>query len=103
MRLPKLPDRTPVKLTTTLPPALASRLRTYANFYAETYGAREEVADLVPFMLEAFLDGDADFRRLSRAGGAKDPSDLTSHNPENPRTRNRSGQSGTNLAQGTGK
>jgi hypothetical protein len=72
MRLPKLPDRTPVKLTTTLSPALASRLRSYADFYAETYGAREEVADLVPFMLEAFLDGDADFRRVSRVGSAKD-------------------------------
>lgn len=66
MRLPKLPDRTPVKLTTTLSPALATRLRAYADFYAETYGAREEVADLVPFMLEAFLDGDADFRRAKR-------------------------------------
>lgn len=72
MRLSKLPDRTPVKLTTTLSPALASRLRSYADFYAETYGAREEVADLVPFMLEAFLDGDADFRRASRTGVAKD-------------------------------
>jgi hypothetical protein len=72
MRLPKLPDRTPVKLTTTLQPALATRLRAYADFYAETYGAREEVADLVPFMLEAFLDGDADFRRASRGGGTKD-------------------------------
>jgi len=71
MRLPKLPDRTPVKLTTTLPPALAARLRSYADFYAETYGAREEVADLVPFMLEAFLDGDAEFRRASRGGSVK--------------------------------
>jgi hypothetical protein len=66
MRLPKLPDRTPVKLTTTLPPQLAARLRDYADFYAETYGVREEVADLVPFMLQAFLDGDADFRRAKR-------------------------------------
>jgi hypothetical protein len=66
MRLPKLPDRTPVKLTTTLSPALAARLRSYADFYAETYGAREEVADLVPFMLEAFLDGDAEFRRAKK-------------------------------------
>jgi len=71
MKLSKLPDRTPVKLTTTLMPNLAARLRDYADFYAETYGTREEVADLVPFMLEAFLDGDADFRRASRAGGAK--------------------------------
>ncbi|KRR29126.1 DUF2274 domain-containing protein [Bradyrhizobium retamae] len=73
MKLSKLPDRTPVKLSTTLTPNLAARLRDYADLYAETYGTREEVADLVPFMLEAFLDGDADFRRASRAGGAKDP------------------------------
>ncbi|QDW42149.1 DUF2274 domain-containing protein [Bradyrhizobium sp. KBS0727] len=74
MKLSKLPDRTPVKLSTMLTPTLAARLRDYAEFYAETYGTREEVADLVPFMLEAFLDGDADFRRANRAGGAKDPS-----------------------------
>ncbi|UPJ47668.1 DUF2274 domain-containing protein [Bradyrhizobium sp. 200] len=72
MKLSKLPDRTPVKLSTTLTPNLAARLRDYAAFYAETYGVREEVADLVPFMLEAFLDSDADFRRAARAGGAKD-------------------------------
>ena len=66
MRLPKLPDRTSVKLTTTLPPQLAARLRDYADFYAETYGIREEVVDLVPFMLKAFLDADADFRRAKR-------------------------------------
>jgi len=66
MRLPKRPDRTPVKLTSTLPPQLAGRLRDYADFYAETYGVREEVADLVPFMLQAFLDADADFRMAKR-------------------------------------
>ena len=74
MKLSKLPDRTPVKLTTTLMPHLAARLRDYADFNANTYGSREEVADLIPFMLEAFLDGDADFKRASRAGGAKEPS-----------------------------
>ncbi|WP_156438163.1 DUF2274 domain-containing protein [Bradyrhizobium valentinum] len=101
MKLSKLPDRTPVKLSTTLSPNLAARLRDYADFYAETYGTREEVADLVPFILEAFLDGDVDFRRASRAGGAKDSSNPTSRNPENRRTRNGSGQSGGNLGQGT--
>ena len=44
-------------------------------FTAPNDGSRvQEVADLVPLMLEAFLDGDADFKRASRAGGAKDPS-----------------------------
>jgi hypothetical protein len=84
MKLPKLPDRTPVKLTTTLMPHLAARLRDYADFYAETYGTREEVADLVPFMLEVFLDGDADFRRASRVSGAKDSSSSTPRRPNRP-------------------
>ena len=42
----------------------AVRLREYANFYAETYGNREEVADLIPFILEAFLDRDKAFKRI---------------------------------------
>ena len=67
IRLAKLPDRAPIKLTITLGPDLAARLRTYADLYAETYGAREEPAELVPYMLEAFLNGDLEFRRASRA------------------------------------
>jgi hypothetical protein len=67
IRLAKLPDRAPVKLTVTLGPDLAARLRTYADLYAETYGAREEPAELVPYMLDAFLKGDVEFRRASRA------------------------------------
>lgn len=72
VKLAKLPDRTPVKMNIVLTPALAKRLREYAEFYAETYGVREEVADLVPFILESFLDADSDFRRAIR--GTKDSS-----------------------------
>lgn len=71
MKLSKLPDRVPVKLQVTLAPDLAARLRHYADLYAETYGAREEPSDLVPFMLEAFLDSDAEFRRASRTKSGK--------------------------------
>src|ERR1700704_2866832 len=67
IRLAKLPDRAPVKLTITLGPDLAARLHIYADLYAETYGAREEPPELVPYMLDAFLKGDAEFRRASRA------------------------------------
>ncbi|QQO12463.1 DUF2274 domain-containing protein [Bradyrhizobium diazoefficiens] len=63
MKLAKLPDRTPVKMNVVLAPPLARRLGEYADFYAETYGNKEEVAELIPFMLEAFLDSDADFKR----------------------------------------
>jgi hypothetical protein len=69
MRLPKLPDRVPVKLTVTLAPDLAARLRGYADFYAEIYATREEPADLVPYMLDTFLKGDVEFRRASRSKG----------------------------------
>jgi hypothetical protein len=63
MKLAKLPDRTPVKMNVVLAPGLAKRLHEYADFYAETYGSREEVAELIPFMLEAFLDSDAAFKK----------------------------------------
>ncbi len=66
MKLAKLPDRTPVKMNVVLAPVLAQRLREYAEFYAETYGNKEEAAELIPFMLEAFLDSDADFRRARK-------------------------------------
>lgn len=69
MKLPKLPDRVPVKLTVTLTSDLASRLRHYADLYAETYGVREEPAELVPFIIDAFLNGDVAFRRASQAKG----------------------------------
>ena len=69
MKLAKLPDRTPVKMNLVLVPSLAKRLREYADFYAETYGSREDVAELIPFMLAAFLDSDAAFKK-TRIGGA---------------------------------
>lgn len=73
MKLAKLPDRTPAKMSIILAPGLAKRLREYADFYAETYGSREEVAELIPFMLAAFLDGDAAFRKM-RIGGSSSSS-----------------------------
>lgn len=60
-----------MKTNIVLAPDLAKRLRDYADFYAETYGSQEEVAELIPFMLEAFLDGDGEFRRASRKAGPK--------------------------------
>lgn len=66
MKLGRLPDRTPVKMNVVLAPSLAKRLREYADFYAETYGNKEEVAELIPFMLEAFLDSDAGFKKCSK-------------------------------------
>ncbi|MBP2427414.1 DUF2274 domain-containing protein [Bradyrhizobium elkanii] len=73
MKLAKLPDRTPAKMSITLAPSLAKRLREYADFYAETYGSREEVAELIPFMLAAFLDSDAAFKKMKIGGASSSP------------------------------
>lgn len=72
VKLARLPDRVPVKMQITLPPDLVTRLRDYANLYAETYGVREEPADLVPYMLDAFLRGDAEFRKALREKAGKE-------------------------------
>ncbi len=62
MKLAKLPDRTPVKMNVVLTPSLAKRLREYADLYAETYGNKEEISELIPFILQAFLDSDAGYK-----------------------------------------
>ena len=61
LRLKKLPDRTPVKLTITINPDLAERLADYAAAYQEAYGRSETVADLIPFILDAFISNDRGF------------------------------------------
>ena len=71
VKLAKLPDRTPVKMTVALPSELAARLRSYADLYAETYGVREEPAELVPYIMDAFFKGDLQFQRAIREKGEK--------------------------------
>lgn len=66
LKLPKLPDRTPVKLTITLNPELHQRLQSYAAVYRDTYGSPEPVADLIPYMLDAFLDSDRAYARAQK-------------------------------------
>jgi hypothetical protein len=66
LRLGRLPDRVPVKMTISLSPELAGKLRDYAALYRETYGEAEPVQELIPAMLECFLDGDKAFARRRR-------------------------------------
>ena len=67
LKLPQLPDRTPVKVSIALMPDLNQALADYAALYASTYGRDEPVAELIPAMLAAFLESDRTFVR-SRAG-----------------------------------
>lgn len=63
IKLAKLPDRSPIKLTISITPDLKQALDDYARAYEVAYGSAETVADLVPYMLQAFLDADRGFTR----------------------------------------
>jgi hypothetical protein len=66
LKLAKLPDRMPVKLTITVQPDLAQALREYAAVYRATYGKAESVEELVPFMLASFLESDRGFAKARK-------------------------------------
>jgi len=67
LRLARLPDRTPVRMTIAMDPELASALSDYAEIYQQTYGKTEKPELLVPAMLEAFLGSDAGFKRARKS------------------------------------
>jgi hypothetical protein len=66
LKLDKLPDRDPAKISFTASAELKAALNDYAELYRCTYGQKESVADLIPFMLEAFIDADAGFKRARK-------------------------------------
>lgn len=66
IKLAKLPERTPVKMTIHLAPELADALGRYAALYRESYGREEALADLIPAIAAAFIDGDREFQRRFR-------------------------------------
>ena len=68
LKLGKLPDRTPVKISFAASPELNQALQDYAAVYRATYGQAETVAELIPFMLEAFLEGDRGFAKARKDG-----------------------------------
>lgn len=61
IKLPKLPDRTPVKLAIVITPQLNQALQDYAAIYAEKYGREEPVTELIPAIVTAFLETDRAF------------------------------------------
>lgn len=63
IKLPRIPDRTPVKLAVTVTPDLNQALADYAAFYREAYGEKAEAPDLIPFMLDGFLASDRAFAK----------------------------------------
>ena len=66
LKLAKLPDRTPVRIPISVSPVLNQKLVAYADAYKQAYGQEEKVSDLVPFILEQFLDGDRQFKSIGK-------------------------------------
>lgn len=76
LKLAKLPDRKMVKIAITVNPNLNQKLEAYADAYKNTYGDEEKVSDLIPFILEQFLNGDRKFsgsRRIAGSGATRNP------------------------------
>lgn len=67
LKLARIPDRTPVKLTIALTPDLNQAFADYTELYRETYAHSETVSDLIPHMLRAFLDSDRGFLKARQA------------------------------------
>lgn len=67
IKLGRLPDRTPVKMSIAVPPELNRALADYAAAYEVAYGEAEAVAELIPAMLEAFLASDRAFARMRKS------------------------------------
>ena len=67
LRLDKLPDRTPVRMSLSLDPSLAEALSDYAEIYRQTYGDEEKPEVLIPAMLQQFLNSDSGFKRARKS------------------------------------
>jgi hypothetical protein len=66
MKLARLPDRTPVKITFLASPSLAKSLALYAQYYEEVYRQTESISELMPYALETFLESDRGFVKFRR-------------------------------------
>lgn len=66
LRLSKLPDRTPVKISISITPDLHAALGAYADAYQAAYGSAESIGELIPYMLAAFIESDNAFRKARR-------------------------------------
>ena len=66
LKLGPLPDRESAKITFTADADLKAALNDYAEIYRQTYGKNESVAELIPYMLDAFMNADPGFKRARK-------------------------------------
>ena len=66
LKLGKLPSRTPVKLTISFLPETFAMLEDYGRIYEQEYGEKEKIEELAPYIIEAFLKTDHNFRKARK-------------------------------------
>ena len=66
LRIAKLPNLTPVKLTVSLEPEVYQMLEDYARIYGDSYGETVKPAQLIPSMIAGFLATDNGFKRARK-------------------------------------
>ena len=66
LKLSKLPKRTPVKITIVLNPETYGAMLDYARIYEETYGSKEAIEELIPFIIANYLDADHAFKKARK-------------------------------------
>jgi hypothetical protein len=64
IKLSKLAETIPVKLSITVSPDLQSALTDYTALYGQTYGVTAATSELIPSMLASFLGSDREFQRV---------------------------------------
>ena len=67
LRIGKLPDLTPVKMTVSLDREVHQMLEDYARIYGESYGEAVRPVELIPSMIAGFLASDNGFKRARKA------------------------------------
>ena len=66
LKIARLKDMTPTKLSINVTPDLKTDLETYTRLYERAYGDKQDTTALIPLMLEAFLAADSGFKKAKR-------------------------------------
>ena len=66
LKLSKLPRRTPVKVNIVLSPETHEAMVDYACIYEKTYGTKESIEELIPYMIAGFLENDHAFKKARK-------------------------------------
>lgn len=66
LKLGKLPDRTPVKITIMLDPEVMTALQDYCEIYKQNFGEAVSPKEIIPYMIHQFMNDDGGFKKARK-------------------------------------